>query len=128
MDYRSLGRTGLEVSALSLGASPLGSVFRDVDEAEAIRTVHVAIDLGINLIDVSPYYGLTKSETVLGKALKGIPRDKYYLMTKVGRYGAAEFDFSAGRVVASVDESLSTWRRCFNPLALMARWPCRLGK
>lgn len=72
-----------------------------------MRTVPLALDLGINLIDVSPYYGLTKAETVLGRALRGIPRDRYILATKVGRYGADEFDFSAERVTASVDESLA---------------------
>jgi L-galactose dehydrogenase len=106
MDYRILGKTGLRVSVLSFGGSSLGGVFRHVDESEATRTVHTAVDLGINFIDVSPYYGITKAETVLGKALKEIPRDKYYLATKVGRYGDEEFDFSAGRVTASVDESL----------------------
>lgn len=107
MQYRTLGKTGWQVSALSLGASPLGSVFRDIDEAEGIRAVHTALDLGINFIDVSPYYGITKAETVLGKALKGVARDRYYLATKVGRYGMDEFDFSAPRVTASVDESLA---------------------
>lgn len=106
MEYRELGKTGLNVSALSFGASSLGNVFRKVNEADGIRTVHTCIDLGINLIDVSPYYGLTLAETVLGKALKTIPRDKYYLATKVGRYGENSFDFSAARVTASVDESL----------------------
>jgi L-galactose dehydrogenase len=107
MEYRDLGQTGLKVSILSFGASSLGSVFRNIDEAEGIRTVHTAIDLGINFVDVSPYYGLTKAETVLGKALKEIPRDAYYLATKLGRYGDAEFDFSASRVVTSVDDSLA---------------------
>ena len=107
MEYRVLGKTGLKVSALSFGASSLGSVFRPVDEAEGIRAVQTALDLGINLIDVSPYYGLTRAETVLGKALKEIPRDQYYLATKVGRYGDDLFDFSAKRVTASVDESLA---------------------
>jgi len=106
MEYRVLGRTGLKVSALSYGASPLGGVFGAIDEAEGIRTVHTAIDLGINYIDVSPYYGNTKAETVLGKALKEIPRDAYYLATKVGRFGPGEFDYSAERAIASVDESL----------------------
>ena len=106
MEYRTLGNTSLKVSALSFGASSLGSVFKPVDEATAIRTVHTALDLGINFIDVSPFYGYTKAETVLGKALKGIPRDRYYLATKVGRYGDAEFDFSAKRSIASVEESL----------------------
>jgi aryl-alcohol dehydrogenase-like predicted oxidoreductase len=96
----------LEISALGFGASPLGGVFGNIDESEGIRAVHTAIDLGINFIDVSPYYGLTKAETVLGKALKEIPRDAYYLATKVGRYGERDFNFSAARVIASVDESL----------------------
>ncbi|MFN3649187.1 MAG: aldo/keto reductase [Armatimonadota bacterium] len=107
MEYRTLGNTGLQVSALSYGASPLGSVFRDIDEAEGIRTVHTALDLGINFIDCSPYYGLTRAETVLGKALATVPRESYYLATKVGRYGADRFDFSARRVTRSVDESLA---------------------
>ena len=107
MEYRVLGKTGLKVSVLSYGGSSLGSVFRTIDETAGIRTVHTALDLGINFIDVSPYYGLTKAETVLGKALKTVPRDAYYLATKVGRYGDDEFDFSAERVMASVDESLT---------------------
>ncbi|MEW6238367.1 MAG: aldo/keto reductase [Candidatus Omnitrophota bacterium] len=106
MEYRVLGKTSLKVSALSFGASSLGGVFRPVEEAEGIRTVHAALDLGINYIDVAPYYGLTKAETVLGKALKDIPRGRFYLATKVGRYGADQFDFSAQRTMASVDESL----------------------
>ncbi len=106
MEYRLLGKTGLRVSVLSYGASPLGSVFRPVDEADGIRTVHAALDLGINFIDVSPYYGLTRAETVLGRALRGVSRDRYLLATKVGRYGAGQFDFSAARVTRSVDESL----------------------
>jgi aryl-alcohol dehydrogenase-like predicted oxidoreductase len=107
MEYRPLGKTGLVVSTLSYGASSLGSVFRSIDESEGISAVHTALDLGINFIDVSPYYGLTKAETVLGKALKGIPRDKYYLATKLGRYGEDEFDFSTQRITSSVDESLA---------------------
>jgi L-galactose dehydrogenase len=98
----------LNVSALSFGASSLGGVFRDVDHSEAIRAVHVSLELGINFIDVSPFYGLTKAETVLGAALVDVPRDRYILATKVGRYGETEkdFDFSAKRITASVDDSL----------------------
>jgi L-galactose dehydrogenase len=107
MHYRDLGKTGLRVSALSYGAAALGDVYGTIDQATGIRAVHTAVDLGINLIDVSPYYGLTRAETVLGRALKEIPRARYYLSTKVGRYGANEFDFSASRVTASVDESLA---------------------
>jgi len=105
MRYRTLGRTGLKVSILSLGGSPLGSVFRPTDDFEAIKTVHPTIDLGINFIDVSPFYGATKAETVLGRALRDIPRDRYYLATKVGQSGRNDFDFSAARVRRSLDES-----------------------
>ena len=107
MKYRVLGKTGLEVSVLGFGASPLGGVFGAIDEQQGVRAVHTAVDLGVNFFDVAPYYGLTKAEAVLGKALKEIPRDKYFLSTKVGRYGAEDFDFSAARVIASVDESLN---------------------
>ena len=109
MEYRVLGRTGLKVSALAYGGSSLGSAFRSINEAEGIRSVHVAVDRGINLIDTAPYYGATTAETVLGKALRSVPRDKYYLATKVARYGPdiKDFDFSAARVTRSVDESLA---------------------
>lgn len=106
MKYRKLGRTGLDVSALSFGASSLGSVFRETSEAEAIRTVFAALEEGINYIDVSPYYGLTKAETVLGKAIKELPRDRFLLSTKAGRYGADAFDFSGERIASSLEESL----------------------
>lgn len=110
MKYRKLGKTGLDVSVLSFGASSLGSVFRETDDAESVRTVHTAVDMGINLIDVSPYYGLTKAETVLGKAIVELPRDRFILSTKAGRYGADRFDFSGQRIISSVDESLQRLR------------------
>jgi len=106
MEYRELGKTGMKVSVLSYGASGLGGIYGTPDEARGIRAVHAAIDHGINLIDTSPLYGGTKSESALGKALKDIPRDKYYLATKVGRYGGGVSDFSAERIVQSMDESL----------------------
>lgn len=110
MRTRSLGRTGLEVSILGYGASPLGGVFGEVEAGEAERAVHTAVDLGINLFDVAPYYGLTRAETALGGALAGIPRDRYIVATKVGRYGGADFDFSAARVLRSIEESLTRLR------------------
>lgn len=109
MQYREIGRTGMKVSQLSFGASSLGGVFRNVDEGAAIEAVYAAIDGGINFIDVSPYYGHYKAETVLGKALRGIPRDKYYLSTKVGRYGkdgVNTWDYSGERALRSVEESM----------------------
>lgn len=107
MKYRKLGNTGLDVSVLSFGASSLGSVFRETDDNESIRTVHAAIDAGINYIDVSPYYGLTKAEAVLGKAIQQLPRGKFLLSSKAGRYGESTFDFTAGRIFSSVEESLN---------------------
>ncbi|MBO5811603.1 MAG: aldo/keto reductase [Bacteroidaceae bacterium] len=109
MQYRRIGKTAMEVSALSFGASSLGGVFHSIKEQEAIEAVFTAIDCGMNFIDVSPYYGHYKAETVLGKALKQIPRDKYYLSTKVGRYGkdgVNTWDYSAKRAVESVYESM----------------------
>lgn len=109
MKYNEIGKTGMKVSALSFGASSLGSVFRSTREEEALEAVYTAIEGGMNFIDVSPYYGHYKAETVLGKALKNIPREKYYLSTKVGRYGkdgVNTWDYSAKRAQESVYESM----------------------
>jgi L-galactose dehydrogenase len=103
---RPLGRTGLELPWLSYGASSLGQEFRSVDVGEALQSVRVALDLGMNFIDTSPFYGRGMSECLLGVALRGVPRDSYLLGTKLGRYDRAHFDFSARRVVESVDVSL----------------------
>jgi L-galactose dehydrogenase len=105
MQYRKLGNTGLSVSTLSFGASSLGGAFRNVEESDCLRTVHVSLDAGINFIDVSPYYGDTRAEIMLGKALKGVSRDRFILATKVGQYGEGTFDFSRERVMRSLDES-----------------------
>jgi len=111
MKYSLLGRTGLKVSRLSYGASALGGVFHAVQESDAISAVHTALDCGINYFDVAPAYGGTRSESLLGKALKGIPRAKYFLSTKVGKYstldgyGKDTFDFSGPRIRSSLDES-----------------------
>lgn len=107
MQYRALGNTGLNVSVLSFGGSSLGGVFHAVQEDECIRTVHTALDHGVNFLDTSPYYGVTKAEAMLGKALRGVSRDRYLLATKVGQYADGVFDFSAERVIRSVDESLA---------------------
>ena len=99
----------MKISHISFGASSLGSVFRETNEKESFEAVEAAIDGGINFIDVSPYYGHYKAETVLGKALRNIPREKYYLSTKVGRYGkdgVNTWDYSAKRVTDSVYESM----------------------
>jgi L-galactose dehydrogenase len=106
MQYRQLGNTSLRVSILGYGASPLGNAFRVTDPAEGKAAVHLAVERGINYFDVSPYYGLTLAETRLGEALVGL-RQNVILATKCGRYGADQFDFSAARITASIDESLA---------------------
>ncbi|MGC4043965.1 MAG: aldo/keto reductase, partial [Armatimonas sp.] len=82
----------------------MGGVYGPITQDQADRTVRAALESGINFFDVSPYYG--NAEEVLGRALKGIPRDSYTLGTKLGRYGPRNFDFSPERAKASIEESL----------------------
>ena len=118
MQFRELGRTGLKVSALGFGASPLGQEFRQIDMNEGIRAVRVALDCGMNFIDTSPFYGRGMSEVLLGVALRDVRRDQYLLGTKLGRYSVAHFDFSARRVVESVDISLERMRTDYLDICL----------
>ncbi len=106
METRLLGQTGLRLPVLSFGASSLGQEFRSVKLDEALESVRVALDCGLNFIDTSPFYGRGMSEVLLGIALRGVPRESYTLCTKLGRYDLAHFDFSARRVAESVDVSL----------------------
>ena len=82
MHYRTLGRTGIEVSLLSLGsggAKMLGQA-DGLTQREQTALVRRALDLGVNLFDTSQGYG--DSEAILGRALEGVPRDSYFLATK----------------------------------------------
>ena len=97
MEYRKLGQTDLNLSLVGFGSATLGGVFGNIDPADGIRAVHLAVDSGINFFDSSPYYGITLSETRLGEALAG-RRERVVLATKCGRYGFDQFDFSAKRV------------------------------
>lgn len=106
MQKRKLGQTDLDLTVLSYGASSIGQEFRGVDISEAIRSVHVAFESGMNFFDTSPFYGRGMSETLMGRILPDYPRDRYILETKLGRYTGKHFDFSAKRVVESVDTSL----------------------
>lgn len=106
MKTRTLARTGLQVPILSFGASSLGQEFRRVTLQDAIASVRVALDCGMNLIDTSPFYGRGMSEVLLGIALRDVPRDQYLLCSKLGRYDLQHFDFSARRVQESVDVTL----------------------
>jgi L-galactose dehydrogenase len=106
MKTRPLGNTGIDLPILSFGASSLGAEFRSITLDEAMLSTKTAIDLGMNFIDTSPFYGRGMSEIMLGLGLRGIPRDRYLLGTKLGRYSDVHFDFSAKRVEESVHVSL----------------------
>jgi L-galactose dehydrogenase len=106
METRLLGKTGLRLPILSFGASSLGQEFRTVSLDEALSSVRVALDHGLNFIDTSPFYGRGMSEVLLGIALRDVPRESYTLCTKLGRYDLEHFDFSARRVAESIDVSL----------------------
>ena len=109
MKYLELGKTGMKLPVLSFGASSLGGVFHSIKEADGIKAVFTAVENGMNFIDVSPYYGHYKAETVLGKALKELPRESFLLSTKVGRYGkdgVNTWDYSGKKAKESVYESM----------------------
>lgn len=106
MQTRPLGRSGLEVPVLSLGAAPFGDVYGEITQDDADATIRRAFEVGMTLVDTSPWYGQTRSESVLGRALAGIERDSYVLATKCGRYEPGKWDFSAERIRRSIPESL----------------------
>ncbi len=126
-DRRRLGRSGVTVTALSLGAAPLGNLFTPVTEQEAAATIEASFDVGIGYIDTAPHYGVGLSEERLGRALAGRDHASYTLSTKVGRLlrpqrpGEAaqpdgfvdtpprvrEWDFTADGVRASIEASLA---------------------
>ncbi len=107
MISNKLGADGPAVSVLALGGASLGGVYDEVSQAQANAVVAAALEAGVNLIDVAPYYGATRAEAVLGVALRGVPRDDFVLMTKVGRQGDKTWDFSREAVLRSLDESLA---------------------
>src|SRR3954470_18373177 len=80
MEHRSLGRTGVQVSPLCLGAMMFGA-WGNRDHDESIRIIHRALDGGINFVDTAAVYSPGESEEIVGKALKGL-RDDVVLATK----------------------------------------------
>jgi D-threo-aldose 1-dehydrogenase len=125
---RPIGRTGVRVSTLGFGAAPIGNLYAEVDDADAIAAVQAAFAAGIRHFDSAPYYGYGLSERRLGQALDGVARDAYTLSTKVGRVlhddaGAAPgrdgfavagrsaaFDYSRDGVLRAFESSLQRLR------------------
>ena len=91
MKQRRLGKTGWDVSAVSMGCWGIGGQWGEVSERQAIRTVHAALDAGVNLFDTADSYGLGQSEILLGKALADRP-SAGYVATKVGNWARRQDD------------------------------------
>jgi aryl-alcohol dehydrogenase-like predicted oxidoreductase len=110
MEYQRLGSTHMYVSKISIGGGTLcDSFYGKLDFDEAKRTVIEAFKRGINYIDTAVFYGQGESESNIGKILKDVPRQAYYIATKTCRFertGEGQFDFGYERTMKSVDESL----------------------
>lgn len=105
MEYRILGRTGLEVSALSFGTAPISGMYGAIDKAAAQRAVKYAVDCGINLFDICPDYGNDSVESLVKDAL-GRRRAEVILAVKAGRFDRRRFDYSRPYIKKSVEYSL----------------------
>ncbi|NKB69667.1 MAG: hypothetical protein GKR89_21560 [Candidatus Latescibacteria bacterium] len=102
MQYRRLGRTGLDVSAVSIGGAYLAGPDADRIQENATALVRRALELGVNYIDTAPLYG--DSETLLGQALKGV-QQPFYLSSKIG-FKPEGFDYKRDSVLRSIERSL----------------------
>jgi len=107
MDYRSLGKSGLKVSEIALGSWTTFGGY--VDDTEAIRIIRRAFELGVNLFDTADVYARGGAETLLGRALTGLPREQLVIATKVmGRVwdGPLGAGLSRKHIFDAMDQSL----------------------
>ena len=117
MRRRKLGRTGLEVSEIGLGAWAIGgnahgNSYGPTQDAESVAAVRRAADLGVNFFDTADVYGWGHSEEILGQALEG-RRDELFLATKVGGdfyHGGVRMNFDPGYLAFALDRSLRRLR------------------
>ena len=109
MDYRVLGRTGFSVSAISFGAWAIGGSWGSVDDEESMRTLHAAIDSGVNFIDTADVYGDGRSERLVARLRRERPGDAIYVATKAGRRLPAQTveGYSRANLMDWVDRSLT---------------------
>jgi L-galactose dehydrogenase len=103
MDYTILGRTGLRVSVAGLGTGGFSRVGIGQSEAHAVGIIRRALDLGVNLIDTAAVYG---TESVVGQALKGVPRASVVVCTKASK-PPGDATFSVAKILESLDGSLT---------------------
>ena len=108
MNYRTMGRTGWQVSEISLGGAGLVGADPERSQDNVCALVERAFDLGINYFDTAPIYGGTLSEELLGNALASVSRP-FYLATKVG-YDPEDFDYRSDSVLWSLERSLQRLR------------------
>ena len=108
MEYRRLGSTGLAVSTISFGAWAIGGSWGAVDDEESMRTLHAAIDSGVNFIDTADVYGDGRSERLIARLRRERPRDAIYVATKAGRRLEMQTvgGYTRDNLVAWVDRSL----------------------
>src|SRR4051812_44645932 len=92
MHRRTLGKSGLQVSALGLGCMGMSEFYGAADEAESIAVIHRALDLGADFLDTADMYGPFKNEELVGRAIQG-RRDQVVLATKFGNERAADGSF-----------------------------------
>ncbi|GAA4165823.1 aldo/keto reductase [Chryseobacterium ginsenosidimutans] len=95
MEYRKLGNSELEISAITFGAWAAGGwMWGSTDRNEAVEAIKASYDVGVTSIDTAPIYGQGTSEEIVGEAIKGISRDKVQILTKFGmRWDLAKGDF-----------------------------------
>jgi aryl-alcohol dehydrogenase-like predicted oxidoreductase len=127
MQYRPLGRTGLQVSVIGFGCWEIGGGYGQIEETDFTRAVGRALDLGVNCFDTAEGYGLGASERALGRAL-GRRREEAIIATKFGmnyRDKPNLRDSSRARVLASIDKSLQNLGTDWVDVYLV-HWPDRL--
>src|SRR5437016_2659809 len=109
MEMRTLGASGIKVSAIGLGLMSMSGIYGNANDEESIRVIHYALDKGINLLDSADMYGWGHNEELLGRALRG-RRDGVIVATKFGQVksadGKQDVDSSPAYVMRACDASL----------------------
>ena len=138
MRYKPLGKTGIETSEYGLGTWAMGGgIYGTADDAESIRTIHRAQDLGVNFLDTAPMYSISqhqdgRAEEIIGEAIKG-RRDKWIVATKFGRHlnGNPDWwnmieDYSGKRAIESTELSLKRMKTDYLDVLFVHSPPAQL--